>query len=618
MHSLIRRRLFKEAVNADNSFKVVFLTGGTQSEKDAIKIQNLKGFGLREIDSDQAYDYLLGKKSAPENTESDSGVPDDEEGPVASKANGIMQAKKSKTFGGSEGLLVNAVSDDADMIRLMKDEFEKKGYDTAMVFVTAATPEPAASTQEPPMPGMSPAPPPTAQLEVKPMDGLMKNMATYKKMFGDYFFAATPTLSTPSMDTPEEESGFGDEPPDEPFDKKKKIVEAFLAKKTKPDTSETDDGSEPVDDQQTDETGFGDETDQQNADTDSEGIWRELKAFLEAPPKMHAARDWYRFHAQKRAEKDDPVKRHVFSKEVEQKKNLTEGVHDRGNFKVVFMAGGTGSGKDYVLKKALGGLPFKEVNSDHAYEYLMKKHKLDFKMPEHEAPVREPLRQVAKELTKERLGDYFDGRLGMVINGTGDEPEKIKAMKAEFEAKGYETAMLFVGVQDEISKKRNHDRFHIHGNRMVPEPIRKEKWDQSVKALDQYKDMFGYNFMLVDASDDANGTPEERKNREAQHLQVFRQMKNFSEAPPRSEIAKQWYKEQQVKGRGYNPNIERTISPLHRRMQNPPKMDVPVDYNALSNVSLGLRQHYGDHRAGQILAQRILQKKQRITQPSHS
>ncbi len=59
---------------------------------------------------------------------------------------------------------------------------------------------------------------------------------------------------------------------------------------------------------------------------------------------------------------------------------LTEGVHDKGIFKAVFMAGGPGSGKSYVVRQ-LFGIPdkinvsvsgMKSVNSDTQFEKLLR------------------------------------------------------------------------------------------------------------------------------------------------------------------------------------------------------------------------------------------------------
>jgi hypothetical protein len=65
---------------------------------------------------------------------------------------------------------------------------------------------------------------------------------------------------------------------------------------------------------------------------------------------------------------------------VEESLMLDEGINDPGTFKAVFLAGGPGSGKDYVLKQTIAGNGLQEINSDLAFEFLMRKAGLDFKM----------------------------------------------------------------------------------------------------------------------------------------------------------------------------------------------------------------------------------------------
>ena len=52
---------------------------------------------------------------------------------------------------------------------------------------------------------------------------------------------------------------------------------------------------------------------------------------------------------------------------------LNEGVYDQNIFKVVFLAGGPGSGKSFVTAQVTSGQGWKVVNSDIAFEYLLKK-----------------------------------------------------------------------------------------------------------------------------------------------------------------------------------------------------------------------------------------------------
>ena len=78
---------------------------------------------------------------------------------------------------------------------------------------------------------------------------------------------------------------------------------------------------------------------------------------------------------------------------------LQEGVYDPNIFKAFFLAGGPGSGKSYVVRKTTGGTGLKVVNSDNAFEKLLKGANLSLKMPESETDARKPVRDRAKEIT---------------------------------------------------------------------------------------------------------------------------------------------------------------------------------------------------------------------------
>ena len=61
---------------------------------------------------------------------------------------------------------------------------------------------------------------------------------------------------------------------------------------------------------------------------------------------------------------------------------LLEGVYDPNIFNAIFLAGGPGSGKSYVVRKTTGGLGMKIVDSDAIYEKDLEKAGLDVGKPE--------------------------------------------------------------------------------------------------------------------------------------------------------------------------------------------------------------------------------------------
>ena len=173
---------------------------------------------------------------------------------------------------------------------------------------------------------------------------------------------------------------------------------------------------------------------------------------------------------------------------------VQEGLNDPAIFKAIFMAGGPGSGKSFIVKSlALSAMGFKTINSDDAFEYLMQKRGLDFKMPDSELVPRDAARTKAKELTGKKKQLAIAGRLGLVIDGTGDDYAKIAKMKKALEDAGYETAMVFVNTTDKISRERNEKR-----KRSVPEGVRSSIWKNVQKNLGKFQRTFGARFFIVD------------------------------------------------------------------------------------------------------------------------
>ena len=110
--------------------------------------------------------------------------------------------------------------------------------------------------------------------------------------------------------------------------------------------------------------------------------------------------------------------------------DLKEGLYDPNIFKAFFLAGGPGSGKTFVTRNAFGGTGLRQINSDSAFENALRKNGLSLKMPEDEAEARDILRARAKGTTDRTMDLSIKGRLGMVIDGTGRDYDKIANQKA--------------------------------------------------------------------------------------------------------------------------------------------------------------------------------------------
>ena len=175
---------------------------------------------------------------------------------------------------------------------------------------------------------------------------------------------------------------------------------------------------------------------------------------------------------------------------------LQEGVYDPNIFKAFFLAGGPGSGKSYVVRKTTGGTGLKSVNSDEAFELLLKRAGLSLKMPPEEFERKEVQRARAKELTKAKQKNYLEGRLGLIIDGTGKDADKILKQKAGLEELGYDTYMIFVNTSLDVALKRNAARA-----RRVAEPMVVKSWKDVQANIGKFSNMFRAGFIVVDNND---------------------------------------------------------------------------------------------------------------------
>ena len=173
---------------------------------------------------------------------------------------------------------------------------------------------------------------------------------------------------------------------------------------------------------------------------------------------------------------------------------LDEGKNDPAIFKVIFMAGGPGSGKSTIAHMlGLHALGFVSINSDAAFEQGLKKSLLSLKMPEGEEYARNIVRGLAKKTTKRKQGHAVEGRLGMVIDGTGKDLGKIKKQVKSLEQLGYEASMVFVDTTLDAALERNEERDRSLNPKMVT-----SQWKGVQKNKGSFKKLFGNRLWVID------------------------------------------------------------------------------------------------------------------------
>ena len=206
---------------------------------------------------------------------------------------------------------------------------------------------------------------------------------------------------------------------------------------------------------------------------------------------------------------------------------IQEGVYDPNIFNAIFLAGGPGSGKSYVVRKTTGGLGMKIVNSDDIYEKDLEKAGLDIGKPEDIfSDEGQAIRLRSKQKTKARQMGWVDGRLGIIIDGTGKDVAKIDRQKKLLDQIGYETMMIFVNTSLETAQIRNKER-----KRTLPEKSVEQMWNNVQRNIGAFQSLFGSkNFIIVDNND----AGEDIFNK------VFKRIRGLVVKKPTKRQAKQW------------------------------------------------------------------------------
>ena len=220
----------------------------------------------------------------------------------------------------------------------------------------------------------------------------------------------------------------------------------------------------------------------------------------------------------------------------EELRQIEEGVNDPAIFKAVFLAGGPGSGKSFIVgKTGLPALGFKVVNSDDAFETAMKKAGMEMD-PDNIFSVKgQELRGKAKKLTAAKQAMYIKGRLGLCIDGTGKDTAKLTNQAKELKKLGYDVAMIFVNTDLATAQARNKARA-----RTLPADEVEKYWTTVQKNIGSFQTLFGkQKFTVVDNS--------EGKDYQKETTRAYREITKFVNAEPDNAVAKRWIKSEKAK-----------------------------------------------------------------------
>ena len=208
--------------------------------------------------------------------------------------------------------------------------------------------------------------------------------------------------------------------------------------------------------------------------------------------------------------------------------DLQEGVYDPNIFKAFFLAGGPGSGKSYVVQRTTGGLGMKIINSDDIFEKMLDAELGTQDLRDIDPTVRDEIRGRAKAITKKRKENFLEGRLGVIIDGTGKDYNKIAGQKAKLDNLGYDTYMIFVNTSLDTALERNQMR-----PRKLKDSMVTLLWNQVQQNIGKFNILFKpSNFIIVDNND----------ARENLMPPIIKIVKSFARKKVTNHIAQGWIK----------------------------------------------------------------------------
>ena len=190
-----------------------------------------------------------------------------------------------------------------------------------------------------------------------------------------------------------------------------------------------------------------------------------------------------------------------------------ESVNER--FKAFFISGGPGSGKDIIIRECFGE-NVTEINSSVALNILNDKHILGDR---------------SNDIRKESIRN----RRPLMINSNIQDEFSVYAIKEELEELGYETMMIFVNTTNESSKQRNEKL-----ERMLSESVRYERWQNTQKCLDNFKEHFDRLFEYDNSLNLNDADYMQKVKKEEEITSIYEMVNLFLNMPIENKIAESW------------------------------------------------------------------------------
>jgi hypothetical protein len=200
------------------------------------------------------------------------------------------------------------------------------------------------------------------------------------------------------------------------------------------------------------------------------------------------------------------------------------------HFKALFLVGGPGSGKDFIITSLLESANLVEL----------------------------PLDKFVKAIVNCENIPELEKYPSLIVNGNAERLDSIEVSKRVLESMGYDTAMIFVYTSNDESKARNDKRI-VSGNKTLSEEVRYSKYSSAIANMHKYSAMFE-QFNIFDNSGNLSDVGAVRKQEILGWLEELgTQVASFYEPLTKNEAAQIW-----LMNEGGNVKVgEHSAEPIH-------------------------------------------------------
>lgn len=197
--------------------------------------------------------------------------------------------------------------------------------------------------------------------------------------------------------------------------------------------------------------------------------------------------------------------------------------------KMIFLAGGAGSGKSTILRALdVRGRGFQVIDPDEAFEEGLRQNQLSLDVakgeteffdisdrykaaqevgdtktvqelqPEYDrvkkqAQVRGTVFMSALHGAKQKTLALAQEQHDFIVDGTGGNYNNIASLNEKYKKLGYDTAMIFVHVELETSLQRNRER-GLRGGRTLRDRTVEKNWKNVHENEQLFRELFGNTF----------------------------------------------------------------------------------------------------------------------------